>query len=101
MVYNADDPKQVKNAKDKAALDDAMKLGEIKNVMQSYPGRAWIYSMLARCSIYEEPFVMGYPDGTAFNNGKANIGRQLLAEVQQAAPDLYLTMIQEAKAVGR
>ncbi len=97
MAYDANDEKQVKSAKKQAKFDDALRLDVIKTVMQSPPGRSWIYNWLSRCHIYSTPFILGHPDVTAFNCGEQNIGQQLIADVQAAAPDLYLTMINEAK----
>lgn len=98
MAYNADDPKQVKRAKKQAEFDEAMKFDVIRSVMGTIPGRRWIYDMLERCYIYRTPFILGQPDGTAFNCGEQNFGNKLLADVQNAAPDQYLAMIQEAKS---
>lgn len=97
MAYNSSDEKQVKKARKKAEFDDALRLDVIRSVMQTAPGRLWIYGMLEECHIYGNPFVPGQPDVTAFNLGEANRGKRLLADVQNACPDLYLTMIQEAK----
>ena len=97
MPYNADDPKQVKKAQKQAELDEALKLDVIKAVMGTIPGRKWIYELLDRCHLYHTPFLLGQPDGTAFNLGEHNIGLKLLADVQSAAPDLYMQMVQEAK----
>lgn len=97
MSYNANDEKQVAKAKKDAELSGALRLDVIKNVMQTPAGRAWIYDWLSRCHVYSTPFILGASDGTAFACGEQNIGQQLIADVQSAAPDLYLTMIQEAK----
>ncbi len=97
MSYNADDPKQIKKAKKKAEFNDALKLDVIRGVMSTPAGRWWVYGFLDSCFIYGNPFVPGEPDTTAFNLGAANIGKILLADVQVACPDLYLTMINEAK----
>lgn len=98
MGYDANDEKQVKAAKEKAKLNEALRLDVIRNVMQSAAGRSWIYSILEMCHIYGNPFIPGQQDVTAFNLGQANIGKILLVDVQVATPDLYLTMIQEAKS---
>lgn len=98
MAYDANDPKQVKKAQKRAELDLALRLDEIKKVMQTIPGRAWIYDMLDRCHAHHTPFTQGEPDTTNFKLGAQNWGFTLLAEVQQAAPELYLQMINEAKS---
>lgn len=97
MPYNADDANQVKEAKKQAEFDYALKLDVVRNIMKKPAGRRWVYSILERCHIYGNPFVPGQADSTAFNLGEANIGRALLADVQEAASELYLTMLKEAK----
>ena len=97
MAYDANDKEQVKKAKRKVEVDSALALDVVRNIMQSATGRAWIYNKLEQCHIYGNPFIPGQADTTAFNLGEANQGKILLAEVQAAAPDLYLTMLQEAK----
>lgn len=100
MGYDANDEKQVNKARKQAAFDDALKLDVIRNVMVNAAGRGWIYSWLERCHIYSTPFTPGQQDATDFKCGEQNIGQQLIADVQIAAPDLYLTMIQEAKSAA-
>lgn len=98
MGYDANDEKQVSKARKQAAFDDALRLDVIKNVMNSIPGRSWVYGLLDRCHCFSTSFIAGAPDASAFREGERNIGLQLLIDVQNAAPDLYLTMIQEAKS---
>jgi len=100
MAYDANDEKQVRKAKKKAEIDNALSLDVVRSIMQTSPGRAWIYKKLEQCHIYGNPFIPGQADTTAFNLGEANQGKILLAEVQAAAPDLYLLMISEAKGHG-
>jgi hypothetical protein len=100
MGYDANDPKQIAKAKKQAEFNDALKLDVIRGIMASPAGRQWIYGILERCHIYGNPFTPGQSDSTAFNLGEANIGRIFLSDVQSAAPDLYLTMIQEAKNIS-
>lgn len=99
MGYNANDEKQVKKAKENAEFNDALKLDVIRNIMQTAAGRQWIYGILESAHIFSTTFIMGSPDGSAFREGERNHGLPLLADVQSAAPDLYLTMIQEAKSI--
>lgn len=99
MGYNANDENQVKKAKKEAEFNDALKLDVIRNVMRTAAGRRWLYGILDMCYIYGNPFTPGQSDVTAFNLGQANIGKILLADIQAATPDLYLTMIQEAKGI--
>jgi len=100
MGYDANDEKQVKKARKQAEIDKAFELDVIKGVMQTIPGRKWVYTLLNRCHIYSTPFSPGQQDVTDFKCGEQNIGNQLLADVQEAAPDLYMQMIQEAKGAS-
>lgn len=97
MAYNADDKKQVNKARADAELDTALRLDVIRNVMTTAAGRKWIYDMLERCHCYSTSFIQGSPDATAFREGERNIGLQLLADVQTAASETYLLMLQEVK----
>lgn len=97
MSYNADDPKQVKAAKKKAEFNEALKYDVIKAVMSTVPGRQWIYEQLVSAHIFSTTFIQGSPDGSAFAEGERNYGLRLLADVQAAAPDLYMQMVNEAK----
>jgi hypothetical protein len=98
MGYDANDEKQVKKARKQAEFDHALKLDVIRSVMGSAPGRIWAYSILERCHCFSTSFIAGAPDASAFREGERNIGLQFLADIQEATPDLYLTMIQEAKS---
>ncbi len=98
MVYNADDPNQVKKAKKEAKFDRALELSVVKDIMRTPAGRKWMYGKLERCHIYGNPFVPGESDSTAFNLGEANIGRMLLSDVQEVAAEDYLVMLKEAKS---
>lgn len=100
MAYNADDEKQVKKARKDAEFNDALRLDVIKNVMSAPAGRRWMYGLMEMCHCFHTSFIAGAPDATAFREGERNIGLQIIADVQSASPDLYLTMIQEAKGTS-
>lgn len=95
--YNAADPKQVNNARKKAAKNLADRLRMVEAVMQQPEGRRWIFDFLQFCHIYGNPVVSGDPHMTYFNLGQENIGKRLLADVVAAAPSEYLAMLEENK----
>ncbi len=101
MAYDANDEKQVAEARKNAEFNKALELDVIRGIMKSPAGRKWIYGKLERCHIYGNPFVPGESDTTAFNLGEANIGRVFLADVQEAASEEYLVMLREAKNDAR
>ena len=100
MAYNADDPKQVKKARAKAELNDALTSSVIKEIMSTAAGRRWIYDWLDRCHIFGTTFIAGSPDSSAFAEGERNVGLQLLADVQKSASEFYMLMIKEAKSAS-
>lgn len=97
MGYDSNDPKQVAKARKQAVFDEALKLDVVKNVLGTAAGRSWMYGLLERCHCFSTSFIAGAPDASAFREGERNIGLQILIDIQNAAPDFYLTMIQEAK----
>lgn len=92
------DPKAVNAARKRSARIRAEQLEVVKALMAVPNGRAWVFELLSFCRIFEEPFIVGSADGTAFNLGRANVGRRFLADIQECAPKEYLTMLSEAKA---
>ena len=98
MAYNASDETQVKKARKTAEVTEAHMLNEVRRIMGSTPGRRWIYKFLEMSHVFGMSIIFGQPDRSAFNEGERNIGNMLLADVQNAAPELYLKMIAEAKS---
>lgn len=95
--YDTSDPEQVNKARKKGARTRATRLEFVAAAMTTYQGRAWFYDILNRCYVTRTPFISGDMYTTAFRCGEHNIGLQLLSDIQDAAPDLYITMIKEAK----
>lgn len=67
--------------------------------MSTLEGRRWYWNFLVGCHVYHDPFSRD-PLITAHNCGEANIGRQLLAALENASPSLYLSMIKENRPNG-
>ena len=64
-------------------------------LMESYDGRAYLYSILWECNIFGAKFCE--PNLMYFEEGKRNIGLKLLAEAEEFSSDLYILMLKEAK----
>lgn len=102
---DANDPKAFDQAKNEESArkrnDDLV----VQSIMATRQGRDWFYRRLEICHIYGSTADLGVltrgadPYVTYFHCGEENIGKQLLAEVQRAAPELYLTMISEQNEV--
>ncbi len=95
--YNAGDPKEVNNARKRAARKTTERLRVVEALMKHEDGRAWVYELLESCHLYTNPFTLGHPDATNFKLGEMNIGQRLLADIVAAAPKEYLKMCEEAK----
>ena len=66
------------------------------HTMTSREGRRFVWGVLSKTSLMQTPF---HPEPTtmAYNVGKGDVGRELFADIQRVVPDLYLTMMKEAK----
>ena len=96
-VQNAADEEQVKEAGRKVRHDKKSVVTDLLEVLATDSGRRFIWRYLGVCGVLECSFVAGQPDVTAFNEGKKDIGLQMMAEVVSADPDAYLKMQQEAR----
>lgn len=95
--YDASDETAENNAK----RDEARKQREdeetLKRLLSHKSGRAWFYRKLERCHIYGTPFQPGEIHETVFRLGQEDIGKRLMLEAVYACPDLYMTMLAEAR----
>lgn len=99
-VLDAGDPVQLKEAIKDAKSAEQVKKETVRNFMQVEATRKYIFDLLAACHIYHSPYSKFGSDQTHFNLGEHNIGLRVLADIQSAAPNLYLTMLEENKANG-
>ena len=93
-VIDANDEKQVKDAKSAAGRRAAVDKTVVEALLNHQDGRAWIRRKLEMCHIFQSSFVPGSLESTAFQEGERNIGLRILIEVQQF-PDQYVLMIKE------
>lgn len=94
-MRNAADPQQVKDAgvRDKRVRE--RQLGDFRAVMELSAGRRFIARLLDTCGFQKLSFT-GNAE-TYFNEGRRAIALEVWADINAAAPDLYFTMINEAK----
>lgn len=84
----------------RAAAGRAAKRAEetIGVVMQTIEGRWWMADLLERCNTFTSLYRNdGDALGMAFRDGRADIGRFLLAQIEEHAPDLYARMMRERR----
>lgn len=97
-AYNAGNKKQVNNMRKKAARLRKEELDYIKHIMSTPQGRKWIYNLLTSiCKTFDNPIVPNETHYTYFNLGEQNIGKKLFQDINDAAPQEYITMMQESK----
>lgn len=92
--YDTSEPQEVNKAKKKAGRTRADRLKFIEAAMSMPQGRAWFYDLLVRCKVFNTPFQED-PYRTAFNCGMSNVGLMCLSDIQDAAPQHYIVMVNE------
>jgi hypothetical protein len=93
--YDTSDPAAVNKQRKKDSRTRANRLKFVQAAMSHEEGRAWFHNLLTRCRVFNHPFVSGDPHATSFRCGELNIGNQILGDIQEAAPDKYIVMIEE------
>lgn len=95
--YDTSDNKQVNIKRKKAARTRADRLKFIQAAMQHEQGRAWFCDIINRCRVFDNTFYGEETHNTAFKLGEQNIGKMILSDVLEAAPEQYMTMMAENK----
>lgn len=95
-TVDTSDPVSVNRSRKKASRTRADRLEFVKAAMGVEQGRAWFYDLLVRCRTINTPFSTD-PYDTAFKCGMQNIGLSVMLDIQDAAPDKYITMVTEAR----
>lgn len=96
LVGNAADEEQVKDAGEKIARGRERELNDLRAVLSTVQGRRFVWRYLEACGISNSSFDQN-PHRTYFLEGQRNIGLKLQADVAEAEPAAYLTMMKEAK----
>lgn len=66
----------------------------LTGLMSSPDGRAWLWSLLAQCHIYQTSFDPD-PHVAAFKEGERNIGLWLVQAINRTCPDLMIQAMKE------
>lgn len=94
-VADAGDP-ALRDAKIKETKSAEQERKETVLFMMNHENiRKYLYGVLDRCHLYSTPYSPRDPYATAFACGEHNIGLQVLADIQSAAPVQYLKMLEE------
>jgi len=95
--YDASDKKTVNNARKKGARLERERLEFVQAIMSTAQGRKWMYDLMVMCNVFGNPLVPMDTHATYFHLGMQNVGKKLLQDVGDAAPDEYTLMLKEAK----
>ena len=75
-------------------------LKDLRHVMDSKEGRSVVFRLLEFTGRNKHGFT-GNANQSAFNSGQRNVGLFIETELREESDDLYLLMMQEAKAENR
>lgn len=99
-MTNAADKSKVDNQRRDADFQAREARLDLQQVLATPRGRRWVWRVLSLARIYEQSFT-GDPLTTAFNEGRRAVGNQILAELNEAAPDAFVSMIREHQQAAR
>ena len=68
---------------------------ELRTILDTYGGRAYIWRMLSRCGVFQLSYT-GDPQSTFFREGQRDIGLYILKEIMTLDPTSFQKMQQEA-----
>lgn len=97
MIEDDDRPIEEIGEIEAAKRKRAAELGDVLDLMKRKEGRRLVWRMLGRARVFQQSWVEGSFDGTAFNEGLRSFGLWLYAEIIEAAPDLVVKMEKEAR----
>jgi hypothetical protein len=95
VVANASDVEQVKRGRETDRARVERETREKIAVWSTREGRACYWRWISECGVFRSPMEES-PHWTAFYAGRQEIGQQLLADITELAPELYLLMQSEA-----
>lgn len=95
LVTNAANAEQVKKAGKKVTRTRDTELEDVRFILSSKQGRRFYWNLLASCRVFQLSYT-GSAD-TNFNEGMRNVGIKYLADMNDAKPEAYVTMLNESK----
>lgn len=93
--YDAGEPADVKKRIKESQRWDDRRDRVIISVMSTEDGRRWCREFLEHCMVGHNPY-NPEPVKMAFNCGGLNAGQVFMAQIMNASPELYMTMMAEA-----
>ena len=93
--YESADEDKARQQRSEAEKAEARRLAAFRAVMATADGRRWIWWLLDRCGVFRTSFTGD--STTFFNEGSRNVGLMVIADINAACPDLFVTMMTEAR----
>lgn len=92
--FNAGDASQVGERKVGSKNQESERIAGLGSLLSTKQGRSWYWHLLGQCGVFVTSFTGN--SATFFNEGKRQIGLQLVAELTRHFPDHYVTMMKES-----
>jgi hypothetical protein len=92
LVRNAADSSQVRDARKKVRQSAKREREQLRAVLATEAGRAVLWRVVDHCHAFST--ALGATDAiTNFNVGRQDVGHFLIAQITEASPDAFLTMM--------
>ncbi len=88
------DPKQVKKRKTKAQLVQEEQAEQLRGILATYGGRAFIWRLLSSCGMHHA--AVGGTNDVFRSEGRRDVGLELEEEVWTVHPEMYILMMNDA-----
>lgn len=94
-MKNVSDVREVKDAKLSEKLKRERDLNDIRFLISSVQGKRVFWKYLELCGVYKSSFTGS--SETFFLEGQRNIGLKILADIMEADPKAYVSMMEMHK----
>lgn len=94
--FNAGDAQDVRERESAARKARTRELDDLRDLLAHPAGRRFVWRLLDHCGVFRSTFT-GHGARDAFNEGARNVGLFLMAEVTDADPNAFTTMLKESK----
>lgn len=94
--FNAGEQQDVRERESLARRERHRQLEDLRDVVATPAGRRVMWRLLDHCGVFRSTFT-GHGARDAFNEGARNVGLFVMAELGDAAPDVFTTMLKESK----
>jgi len=92
--YNAGDANHVAQRQKSKKTRDLQTKTALRTLLSDPAGRMWMWDLLARCGVFHLSFSSDALR-MAFNEGRRDIGNQLLGDINRISPEFYMKMQME------